>query len=237
MVGGWLLRSTHGYTKRANSANALQPGAQLNAQLLQHIEAWYKRQQQPSIFRLSPLADAAVDSLLQAHGYQLIEPSLVMQRTRQAQDATWQPAQGLCFRVETQLNEQWLRGYCAASGLAPRQQDALRLIQQSIVMPCAYVSVEYEGKACAWGLVVLELEAAGIYEVMVHPSYRGRGLGRQLLHGLLQWTAQQGATHTDLQVTGGNTTAQRLYTRLGFQTVYGYHYRVKQFTFQRPAQE
>ncbi len=36
------------------------------------------------------------------------------------------------------------------------------------------------------------------------------------------------ATHADLQVRGGNLPAQQLYASLGFEAVYGYHYRVKQ---------
>lgn len=74
----------------------------------------------------------------------------------------------------------------------------------------------------------LEREAVGIYEVRVHPAYRGQGLGRQMLQALLRWAAQQGATLADLQVRGGNLPAQQLYASLGFAPVYGYHYRVKQ---------
>lgn len=75
---------------------------------------------------------------------------------------------------------------------------------------------------------MLEREAVGIYEVLVHPAYRGQGLGRHMLQALLQWAAQQGATHADLQVRSGNLPAQQLYASLGFEAVYGYHYRVKQ---------
>lgn len=74
---------------------------------------------------------------------------------------------------------------------------------------------------------MLERDAAGLYEVLVHPEHRGQGLGRQLVQGLLQWAAQQGATHTDLQVAAANSRARQLYESLGFATVYGYHYRVK----------
>lgn len=94
VVGDWLLRSAAGYTKRANSANALQPTARLTLPLLREIEAHYARQQLPCIFRLSPLADASVDALLQAQGYRLVDPSLLMQRLTQAQDRDWQPAEG-----------------------------------------------------------------------------------------------------------------------------------------------
>ncbi|MCT9811915.1 GNAT family N-acetyltransferase [Acidovorax sp. Be4] len=226
VVGDWLLRSTQGYTKRANSANALQAAAPLNAPLLRHIEAFYARQGLPSIFRLSPLADDAVDALLHAHGYQVVEPSVFMQRVMQADDGARQSAQGL--QLAQSLQAQWLQGYCVASEHTPHQQRAHGLILQSIGMPCAYACLVREGQVRAWGLAVLEREAVGIYEVLVHPAYRGQGLGRQMLQALLRWAAQQGATHADLQVRGGNLPAQQLYASLGFEPVYGYHYRVRQ---------
>ena len=225
VLGDWLLRSAGGYTKRANSANALQPGATLTPQLLAHIEAHYARQQLPSIFRLSPLADGGVDALLQARGYRLVDPSLLMQRATQADDR--QPAADDKLQFESQLPAPWLEGHCGASAHPPEQQLPHRRILESIGMRCAYASLQREGQALAWGLAVLEREAAGLYEVLVHPAHRGQGLGRQLVQGLLQWAARQGATHTDLQVAAANARARQLYESLGFATVYGYHYRVK----------
>ena len=81
--------------------------------------------------------------------------------------------------------------------------------------------------ACAWGLVVWERGAAGLYEVLVAPHRRRQGLGRVLLGAMLQWAQQQGATHTDLQVLGSNQPARQLYASLGFAPVYGYHYRAQ----------
>ena len=225
VAGDWLLRSAGGYTKRANSANALQPGATLTPQLLEQIEACYARQQLPSIFRLSPLADGGVDALLQARGYRLVDPSLLMQRA--TQDHDHQPAADDKLQFESQLPAPWLQGYCAASVHPPEQQLPHRRILESIGMRCAYASLRREGRTLAWGLAVLERDAAGLYEVLVHPEHRGQGLGRQLVQGLLQWAAQQGATHTDLQVAAANSRARQLYESLGFATVYGYHYRVK----------
>ncbi|MEG2632333.1 MAG: GNAT family N-acetyltransferase, partial [Comamonas sp.] len=113
VAGDWLLRSAAGYTKRANSANALQPGATLTPQLLEHIEAHYARQQLPGIFRLSPLADGGVDALLQARGYRLVDPSLLLQRATQADDR--QPGTDGHLQLDAQLQAAWLEGYCAAS--------------------------------------------------------------------------------------------------------------------------
>lgn len=227
VMGDWLLRSAGGYTKRANSANALQPGAALTPQLLQQIEAHYARQQLPCIFRLSPLADAGVDALLQARGYRAVEPSLLMQRATQAEDRRWQPAAQVQLQSHSALLPAWLDGYCAASEHPPQQQPAHRAVLESIGMRCAYLTLAQHGEVRAWGLAVFERDAVGLYEVLVHPAHRGQGLGRQMVLALLQWAAQQGATHTDLQVGGGNLRAQQLYTGLGFAPVYGYHYRVQ----------
>ena len=227
VVGDWLLRSTSGYTKRANSANALQPGAVLTAPLLRAIEGWYAGQQQPCIFRLSPLADPAADALLQALGYRLQEPSVFLQRSTQRGDALWQPAPGVTVQVDAAPSAAWLQGYSQACGLVLWQQQALARIQQAIGMRCAYVSLGCEGAACAWGLVVWERGAAGLYEVLVAPHRRRQGLGRVLLGAMLQWAQQQGATHTDLQVLSSNQPARQLYASLGFAPVYGYHYRAQ----------
>ena len=227
VVGDWLLRSASGYTKRANSANALQPGATLTRQLLQEIEAHYARQQLPCIFRLSPLADAGVDALLQARGYRRVDPSIVMQLSMPASDGDGQPNAGIRLQFASSLTDFWLDGHCATSARPPEQKHAHRMILQSIGMRCAYASLVQGGEVRAWGLAVLEREAVGLFEVLVHPAQRGQGLGRQMVQGLLHWAGQQGATHVDLQVQGDNIRARQLYASLGFAPVYGYHYRVK----------
>lgn len=131
-MGDWLLRSSGGYTKRANSANALQPGATLDAAALQHIEAWYAAQQLPCIFRLSPLADAAVDGLLAQRGYAWVEASRMLQLRISVAEAgnaggaglQWlagQPA--LSFQVQPQCSDVWRQGCCRANGIAAAQQQ------------------------------------------------------------------------------------------------------------------
>lgn len=227
LMGDWLLRSAAGYTKRANSANAMHPGAALTPPLLQQIEDHYARQQLPCIFRLSPLADVGADALLQARGYRLVDPSLLMQRATQDGDAHWQPTGGAALEMSSQLPDAWLDGYCAASVHPAEQQPAHRAILAAIGMRCAYASLVRGGQVLAWGMAVCERDAVGLYEVLVHPAQRGQGLGRQLTRGLLQWAARAGATHTDLQVAGGNARARQLYASLGFAPVYGYHYRVQ----------
>ena len=221
LMDGWAVRAAGGYTKRANSANAMQAGAALDEALLQEIEQVYARLGQACIFRISPLAHADVDALLQARGYQLQDPSLFMHRQTQPGDL-----QGPSIVVEQTLSQEWLEGVCHANALLPHQQVWHHTILRSIGLRCGYVSIVQNGRAVAWGLAVLERNAAGLYDVVVESQMRGRGLGRALIQGLLRWAAEQGAQNTDLQVTGGNHVAQALYASLGFEPIYGYHYRI-----------
>src|SRR6266853_3036239 len=70
---GWRLRFAGGYTKRANSINALGLDAQIDLSTLQSLEAAYRERNQAPVWRLSPLAPPAIDGILSARGYRTIE--------------------------------------------------------------------------------------------------------------------------------------------------------------------
>lgn len=221
LFDGWAARLAGGYTKRCNSINAAAVGATLDERQLTELEQLYAHNDLPCIFRLSPLADPAVDGLLHAKGYSLQDPSLFLQRSVRGEDVS-----GPAIEMQTGFDTRWFEGICSAHGLSESQQQWHRRILQGIAPQCGYGSITQQGQTVAWGLVVLERETAGFYDVVVDASQRGKGLGRALMRGLMQWAAQQGARRLDLQVTGSNAVAQALYASLGFERVYGYHYRV-----------
>jgi len=55
--------------------------------------------------------------------------------------------------------------------------------------------------------------------------YRRQGAARAVVRALAEWASEGGAHRVYLQVMRDNTAAWALYHRLGFQTLYGYHYR------------
>ena len=55
-IAGWRLRLSGGYTKRANSINALGVDAQIDGGTLDALEAVYKERDQRPTWRLTPLA-------------------------------------------------------------------------------------------------------------------------------------------------------------------------------------
>jgi len=74
---GWRLRFAGGYTKRANSINALGPNAETDPATLLSLERAYRERHQSPVWRLSPLAPPAMDDILAARGYRTIERSLL----------------------------------------------------------------------------------------------------------------------------------------------------------------
>ncbi|NJN44821.1 MAG: GNAT family N-acetyltransferase [Anaerolineae bacterium] len=56
-------------------------------------------------------------------------------------------------------------------------------------------------------------------------DFRRRGLATAVLQGLAKWGKEVGASNMYLQVMENNPGAKALYKKLGFETLYHYHYR------------
>src|ERR1700710_2431845 len=76
-AAGWVRRFSGGYTKRANSINALERHIEFNQALKVALEAPYRARGLPPIWRLTPLAPPEVDAALAGVGYRRIDESLV----------------------------------------------------------------------------------------------------------------------------------------------------------------
>lgn len=219
---GWLLRMSGGYTKRANSVNALVPGAPFDG-VREAAAALYARHGLPTVFRLSPLAPPEADEELAGAGYRHFDPSLVLHRPL-ALAQLGRPDDSVV--VSTTPPDAWLNGFAAANGVAPHHRALHRSMLDAIAHPTAFALLHAQGLAVGFGLAVLERGAVGLYDLAVAPEHRGCGRGQALVQALLHWAAQAGATSAYLQVRTQNAPALRLYEGLGFKEAYDYHYRV-----------
>jgi ribosomal-protein-alanine N-acetyltransferase len=71
----------------------------------------------------------------------------------------------------------------------------------------------------AYGGIWVILEDSHITTIAVHPDFRGRRYGEQMLQFLLREAIERGAAWITLEVRESNDVAQRLYRKYGFTVV------------------
>ena len=93
-------------------------------------------------------------------------------------------------------------------------------------MPAAFATLLLDGTPVGYGMSVAERGMAEIGSIVVDAGYRGQGLGRRLVRGLMGWAREAGCAYAYLQVEQTNTVATRLYDSLGFRHLYAYETRI-----------
>lgn len=90
-------------------------------------------------------------------------------------------------------------------------------IEEELDKPLARVWVaEREGVVAAFGIQWFVVGEAQLANIAVHPRWRGRGLGKQMMIRLLDNARAEGMDKMTLEVRTGNTAATELYLSLGF---------------------
>jgi len=220
-TAGWIQRLAGGYTKRANSINALEVEALLSIELRDALEQPYRESGLPPIWRLTPLAPPEADSMLAARGYRRIEESLVQVAPVDARFAA-DPEVVLASTP----SPAWLERFAELSPVAPVHRETMTRMLTLIEAPVAFAHVEQAGRLVAFALGVTDGDHVGLFDVLVAPEARRQGLARRLTQSIGAWGRVQGARSVYLQVVATNAAARALYIELGFETVYSYAYRV-----------
>lgn len=222
VFGGWVARFAQGYSKRANSLNAVAPHAPFDM-VIDRAEAFYAARGLPTVVRLSPLAPATIDPILAARGYELVDPSLVMVGPL---DLIPSPVSPHRVELRASPDPSWVGAVAKLHELSSAASDALHAILRRINGPAVFATLQVDGQAVGHGCAVLDEGMIGLFEIVVAHDRRGSGHGRALVSGLLKWGWEQGARSAWLQVHQGNQAAINLYRSLGFAERYRYHYRV-----------
>ncbi|WP_064091180.1 ribosomal protein S18-alanine N-acetyltransferase [Rossellomorea aquimaris] len=98
----------------------------------------------------------------------------------------------------------------------PWNRDAfINEIQQNHLS--TYIVIEDEQRVVGYCGVWLVVDEAHITNVAVLPSYRGLGLGEDLMRRIMDIAKEVGARVMTLEVRVSNQAAQHLYRKLGFQ--------------------
>ena len=221
VADGWILRFAEGYSKRANSATPLLPGAVLDPPLVDHVLRAFEERAVSPCFRLTGIEDPSADEVLAGKGLVQFDPSLCLV-ARVGPECEVDPS----VLIRPAAKPAWIAAAAGAYGGEKANADRLGRIVRMIRQPAAFATLSLEGEEAAWGLAVAERGYVGLYDIVVSPGLRGLGLGRRLVTSLMAWGRQLGASQAYLQVREANEVAAGLYASLGFTRAYRYTHRV-----------
>lgn len=220
--GTWAVRLTAGHPAlRLNSVNPLDPGD--NRRIKERIARAARRFEaygRPLTFRISPLSAPAISEYLDDRGWSVLKSSLVMRLTLSeaaVDDAMDQiPLKDLNRFVSAAFQ---VHEYGAE--LRPGFTEVVSAIRAE---PGLFI-LEQEDRPVATAICVRDGSVAGLFEVATARGDRGQGFGRRMMLSALKWAHLRGAAEAWLQVEADNEPALALYRSLGFEEIYGYHYR------------
>lgn len=220
VLNGWILRFAEGYSKRANSANALAPTTAF-ADMLPLVETLYRRHGLRPCVRLTPLAGPDPGPILDDRGWRVVDASMVMTaplpRGGSVEEAvTLRPAPDAA----------WIDGFAQASARADLRRDTLARMLAAIRPEAVFATLAVDGEPTAYGMAVLERGMVGLFDIATHAAHRRLEHARRVTEALMAWGRRKGAMQAYLQVTRANGAALPLYTALGFRPLYDYDYRV-----------
>lgn len=217
-VQGWHLRFSGGYTKRANSINALNPLPSTDIEAVE--DPFHERGVRP-VWRLTPLAPFGMAERLKARDYEPIERSL-LQRCPLHDGFRADPA----VEISPGPTTAWIEAFAAHSPVKPEHRETMQRMLHSIAQPAGFAFVQHEGRPMAMAIGVVEGDHMGLFDVLVMPEARRQGLARRVTESLYAWAWARGARFAYLQVVATNAAAMPLYAAQGFRTVYEYEYLV-----------
>lgn len=220
LVDGWVLRFAAGFTKRANSVNALRPKVGVAA-MIGVAGPLYAAHGLPLVFRLSPLAGASADATLEAQGFRPLDETIVMVAPL-ADDLVVDQA----VTIATAPEGGWCAGFAAANRVPAQHRATHDRMLAAIRFPAAFAGLSAGGEPLGFGLAVIERGMVGLFDITTRPEARRQGVARRLVASLMAHGRQLGAAHAYLQVVATNAPAIALYRWLGFAECYRYHYRI-----------
>ncbi len=225
LYDGWLLRLSREHIKRASSVNAVFASTIPVAEKVAECQRVYRERGLVPIFRVtSQEAAPGLEEELEVRGYRVFEPSLVQAAPLATLKAAPSAPEGM--RFQTMETEPWVAMVGRLRGWPEDDVEAHTRRMASSPLESQCLSLVAGETVTACGLVTVESEFAGLFDIYTPPEFRGRGLATALCRQLLEMGRDRGATVGWLSVLASNEPALSVYRGLGFETAYEYWYRV-----------
>ncbi|MFJ6618336.1 GNAT family N-acetyltransferase [Kitasatospora sp. NPDC091335] len=221
-LGEWTLRAAAGFTRRANSVQALgEPGLPL-PQALAAVRAWYAARGLPAYVEVispgspDPLV-AELDRLGAGYAPTLVRtaPLAGLSRVGSGHDRV---------RLARTADARWMSVYRRVGGDPAVEEAARQVLHGGPSVWFATVPGAPGQPPAAIGRCVIDGPWACFGAIEVQPYARRAGLATAVMAVLASRAAEEGASGAYLQVEAENAGAIALYDGLGFATSHTYHY-------------
>jgi GNAT superfamily N-acetyltransferase len=252
-VDGWWLRHDLGSAWWA--ATVLPHRDVASADLVDLVarvaaaEKFYASHGAPARFQVSPgVCPVGLDAVLAERGYQRhsvmsvqVAPTAHVQRQPPTEQLLptkhllptghllpiehLPPTGPLRVWLEEQPTRAWFDTWYAVHGHGGDAGTEWAMLER-VDQPCAYAAAVMGDQVVAVGRAVADTGWAGVFGMATLPEARGKGAAGKVLAALAEWAGAQAADHMYLQVEYDNSAALRLYERIGFVELCGYHYRI-----------
>jgi GNAT superfamily N-acetyltransferase len=219
---GWVLRFANGYTRRANSINPIYPSQIDTQEKIEYCRGLYTAKGLRTIFKITQeVYPKELDRILGKNGYAYEAETSVQLIMLDAIDV----GDFGRVRIVTHVEDDWVDSFFRMTETAGEHKVTLRAMLRNIMMPKCLAYVKHKNAIVACGLGVMEQDTIGLFDVVVDRKFRGKGLGTEIVSGILLWAKKEGIKSSYLQVMVENKKAMALYGQLGFKEIYRYWYR------------
>ena len=218
-LGSWELSAGDGFSRRRNSAVPAGPLPENLERRFSDVGEWYRVRGLPTLYRITPLCDTAVDDVLADRGLVLEAPTLVMSRSLVATDLVEGVAESPV------VTDTWVETELAALGIDRSSIGPWLATIAAVPSPASFVVPVDGGESAGAGFGVVVDALLGVFEIVVRPEYRRRGHARRLMAALHQFGTRDGAQRAFLQVLEDDEPAIDLYRSLGYEVSHRYWYR------------
>ncbi len=225
LYDGWILRFANGYLKRSNSVNPIYYSTLPLTEKIEFCQTEYLRRDLPVIFKITGDSyPRQLDTELEKRKYRRFDETAL--RVLPMNDYRYRKPDGIL--IENEFSEDWFRVFfsCSKSKNELWQRTA-RDILHNIPGKVVVVRKQIDNESVGCGYGAIERGYAGVYNIIVAENHRGKGYGLDIMDAILGAATNEGTKEVYLSVVVGNTPAENLYQKLGFNEIYRYWYRIR----------
>jgi N-acetylglutamate synthase len=230
-VGDWVLRSSDGFTGRANSVLVVgDPSLPLD-KAIDFAEKWYAERDRPPIFQVHGERGFAAEAIpaaaaLLERGYAVgggrddWERVLVMTGLSAAVPPLTEESVPVTADAELQL--EWLMSYAEQRTIVPGATEAV--LTGSDGQLFLSVSDPETKRIIALARMAIHPGWAGIFGLWVHPEHRREGLGTTIVSAVAMVARENNMPAIYVQVSADNADGVAFWEGLGFGVHHEYTY-------------